>query len=79
MLLRPVLTGAPGLVFAGEATTGEECLARIADLAPDVVVMDGQMPAINGGQATTQLPGRHLSSICRPTRSADGKAARLGL
>jgi len=39
----------------GEAETGAEAIARVKDLAPDVVLMDVQMPDMDGIQATEQL------------------------
>jgi DNA-binding NarL/FixJ family response regulator len=39
----------------GEAATGEEAIARAAELQPDVVLMDIQMPGINGIQATRRI------------------------
>ncbi len=40
---------------AGEATTGEEAVAHTADLPPDVVLMDLQMPGGNGIEATRKI------------------------
>jgi DNA-binding NarL/FixJ family response regulator len=58
-LLRRVLSNAPGVVVAGEATSGEEALASAADLRPDVVIMDWHMPGMNGAQATAALREMH--------------------
>ena len=47
------------LEYAGyeviEATTGEEGVARAADSAPDLVLMDLQLPGIDGAEALRRL------------------------
>lgn len=45
--------------IVGEAATGEEALALIEKLKPDVVVMDISMPGIGGIEATAQIKQTH--------------------
>ena len=44
-----------GLRVVGEAGTGNEALRMVDELAPDVVVMDLNMPGISGVEATRQI------------------------
>ena len=45
--LRNILEGS-GIQVAGEATTGEELIAKLADSKPDVVLLDVRMPGGDG-------------------------------
>ena len=53
--LRSLLEAQPGWQVVAEAMTGREAVARIAQLKPDVVVMDISMPEMNGLEATRQV------------------------
>jgi DNA-binding NarL/FixJ family response regulator len=44
-----------GVDVVGEADTGSDALAQIGVLAPDVVVMDLNMPGIGGVEATARM------------------------
>jgi DNA-binding NarL/FixJ family response regulator len=50
-----LLSSVPDFEVVGEATTGEEAVARAAQLQPDVVLMDLQMPEVNGIEATRTI------------------------
>jgi DNA-binding NarL/FixJ family response regulator len=52
-----------GVHVVGEATAGQEALNIVRDIAPDVVVMDLNMPGMGGVEAT-----RHISTIAPLTR-----------
>src|SRR5206468_5993872 len=44
-----------GVQIAGECDTGTDALRAVRELAPDVVVMDLNMPGISGVEATRQI------------------------
>ncbi len=49
---RQILEDQPGLEVVGEAEDGEEAVALVSRLHPDVVLMDIAMPKMNGIEAT---------------------------
>jgi DNA-binding NarL/FixJ family response regulator len=57
--LRALLHTEPGCEVVGEAQTGEEALDLAAALEPDIILMDIQLPGINGIQATRRILEQH--------------------
>lgn len=53
--LKTILDLEDGFEVVGEASNGQEAVDRALALEPDVVLMDVQMPHLNGVQATAQL------------------------
>jgi two-component system, NarL family, invasion response regulator UvrY len=58
-LARLVLQTTPGFRSVGEAATGEDALALVAELGPDLVIVDVRMPGIGGIEAARRISAAH--------------------
>jgi DNA-binding NarL/FixJ family response regulator len=56
--LRNVLAAQEGLRVVGEAADGEAAIEQAGTIRPDVVIMDINLPELNGLQATRELKDR---------------------
>ncbi|MBE1581228.1 response regulator [Amycolatopsis roodepoortensis] len=61
--LRMILDNADDIEVVGEAGDGAEAVALVADLDPDVVLMDIRMPEMDGVEATAAIAAAHRARV----------------
>ncbi len=53
--LRALLESNPGIKVVGDAANGNQAVALVKELTPEIVIMDISMPGLNGIDATQQI------------------------
>ena len=59
LAFRRILESDQRFLVVGESDTAEECLTAVDTMAADMVVMDVQLPGIDGVEATRRLKSQH--------------------
>jgi len=73
-LIRARLEAEEGFVVVGEARDGKEAIQLAGDLRPDVVVMDGSMPLLDGVDALPAI--KRAAPGCRVVFLASERSVR---
>ena len=58
-ILKEQFKGDPEISIVGEAVNGEKAIAEVRRLSPDVVIMDVNMPVLDGIEATRRIMQEH--------------------
>jgi two-component system, NarL family, invasion response regulator UvrY len=62
-IAREVIDATPGFASVGEAASGEEGLAAVAELEPHLVLLDVRMPGLDGIEVSRQLQATHPDTV----------------
>jgi DNA-binding NarL/FixJ family response regulator len=71
--LEQLLAGQPDLEVIGTAASGGEAIELVRELRPDVVLMDLQMPGIDGVAATREIVAEQLADVLVLTSYSDAE------
>ena len=70
---RLIIEATPGFEVAGEVGSGEESLETVRDLKPDLVLMDVNLPGIDGVEAGRRIVADEPSTVVVLVSTRDGE------
>lgn len=81
-IVKELLATDPGIVVVGEATNGADAAERVLKLQPDIVIMDVDMPIMNGLESTRLIAASSAIPVLIFTHNTEPelpfKALQLG-
>lgn len=77
--MRAILQSAADIEIVGEGTNGADALRLVADLRPDVLALDVQLPDLNGLVVTRQLREKRTSTAILILTAHDDPQTIFGL
>ncbi len=79
-MIKKLLDGQMGFSVVAEACNGDEALRIVDDIAPDLVLMDVQMPGMDGFEtAAKMLKGRPGLSVAMASMDGNDEYPRMAL
>jgi DNA-binding NarL/FixJ family response regulator len=72
---RALLLATPGFVSLGEATSGEEAIALAKVLLPDLVLLDVNMPGLDGLETSRRLLAARIATVVVLVSTEDDSAS----
>lgn len=76
--LRRVLTAHTDITVVGEAASGREAVRLVQMLSPSVIIMDTDMPGMDGFETTVEIMSRKATPIIMVSPTRDDEKADLG-
>ncbi|WP_267427322.1 chemotaxis-specific protein-glutamate methyltransferase CheB [Methylobacterium sp. GC_Met_2] len=78
-LLRHIVSRDPRLEIVAAVASGEEALARLQSVRPDVISMDIRLPGIDGLETTRRIMAEHPTPIVVVADSVEDSSLRISM